>query len=97
MILSFGNRATEDLFNGIDSKAARSIPKVIWPIVVRKLDLLNAAHDLRDLRVPPGNRLEALKGRWSGTHSIRVNNQYRIVFQWADANAHHVLITDYHS
>ena len=97
MILSFGNRATEDLFNGIDSKAARSIPKAMWPIVVRKLDLLNAAHDLRDLRVPPGNRLEGLKGRWIGYYSIRVNNQYRIVFQWTDGNAHHVVITDHHS
>ena len=97
MILSFGNRATEDLFNGIDSKAARSIPKAIWPIVARKLDLLNAAHDLRDLRVPPGNRLEGLKGRWKGNHSIRVNNQYRIVFQWTDGNAHQVVMTDYHS
>ena len=97
MILSFRNRATEDLFNGIDSKAARSIPKAIWPFVVRKLDLLNAAHDLRDLRVPPGNRLEGLKGRRSGYHSIRLNDQYRIVFQWADGNAQDVLITDYHS
>jgi toxin HigB-1 len=97
MIMSFQNRATEDLFNGIDSKAARTILRAVWPVVVRKLDLLNAAHDLRDLRVPPGNRLEGLKGRWAGYHSIRVNDQYRIVFRWIDGNAQDVVITDYHS
>ena len=97
MIQSFETHSTEDLFNGVDSKAARMIPQTVWPTAVRKLDLLNAAHDLRDLRVPPGNRLEPLKGRLAGFHSIRVNDQFRIVFQWKDGNAHKVFITDYHS
>jgi len=76
---------------------ARAIPKAMWPVAVRKLDLLNAAHDLRDLRVPPGNRLEGLKGKWAGHYSMRVNDQYRLVFRWTEGNAHDVLITDYQS
>ena len=97
MIVSFRNRATEGLFNGIDSKAAQAIPKVVWPAAIRKLDLLNAAHDLRDLRVPPGNRLESLKGKLIGYHSIRINDQFRLVFQWADGNARNVFVADYHN
>jgi proteic killer suppression protein len=97
MILRFRNRSTEDIFNGVDSKAARTVAKSVWPVAVRKLDLLNAARDLRDLRVPPGNRLEALKGIWKGYYSIRINDQYRVVFRWGDGNAQDVLITDYHS
>ena len=97
MIVSFRDQATEDVFNGVDSKAARSIPKAVWHVAARKLDLLNAAHDLRDLRIPPGNRLEALKGVWKGCYSIRINDQFRVVFQWADGNAREALITDYHS
>ena len=96
MILDFGNRTTEDIYNGIDSKAARRIPQSAWKVTVRKLDMLNAATELRDLRVPPANRLETLKGNWSGYHSIRVNDQFRILFKWIDGNAKEVLITDYH-
>jgi proteic killer suppression protein len=96
MILTFRDRTTEDIYNGTDSKGARSIPRSIWKIATRKLDMLNAAHDIRDLKVPPGNRLEALKGNWNGYHSIRINDQYRIVFQWVEGNARDVLITDYH-
>lgn len=96
VILNFADKTTEDLFDGVDSKAARRIPKTVWPAAARKLDLLNAAADLRDLRIPPANRLEALRGKWSGYHSIRINDQYRIVFQWIDGNAKDVLITDYH-
>jgi toxin HigB-1 len=96
MILSFRDRTTEDIYNGADSKGARSIPRSIWKIATRKLDMLNAAHDIRDLRVPPGNRLEAQKGNWNGYHSIRVNDQYRIVFQWVEGNARDLSITDYH-
>lgn len=58
--------------------------------------MLNAAHELRDLMVPPGNRLEALKGTLAGSHSIRINDQFRIMFPWKDGNAHDVRITDYH-
>jgi len=96
MILSFRSHATEDIYNGTDSKAARSIPRAIWKIAGRRLDMLNAAHDLRDLKSPPGNRLEPLKAQWRGYHSIRINDQYRIVFIWADGNAKDVEIVDYH-
>jgi proteic killer suppression protein len=96
MILNFADKTTEDIYNGLDSKPARRIPPVVWKIAVRKLDMLNAAHDLRDLRIPPANRLEALKGDWAGCHSIRVNDQYRVVFKWTEGNAKDVQITDYH-
>ena len=96
MILDFADKTTEDIYDGLDSKAARRIPQTVWAVAVRKLDMLNAASDLRDLRVPPANRLEVLKGKWSGYHCIRINDQYRIVFKWIDANAKDVLITDYH-
>ena len=97
MITGFRDKATEDLFNGEDSPAARRIPRQLWPVAVRKLDMLEAAHDLRDLRSPPGNRLEALKGKWAGRYSIRVNDQYRVVFGFGGGNATDVWITDYHS
>jgi proteic killer suppression protein len=87
---------TEDIYDGVDSTAPRRIPQTVWAVAIRKLDMLNAASDFRDLRVPPANRLEALKGKWSGYHSIRLNDQYRIVFRWIDGNAKDVLIMDYH-
>ncbi len=96
MIIDFGDQTTEDIFNGFDTKSARRIPNVVWSVAARKLDMLNAAHELRDLRVPPANRLEALKGKWSGNHSIRINDQYRVVFIWDGGNAKDVTITDYH-
>jgi len=65
-------------------------------VATRKLDLLNAAHALLDLRSPPGNRLEALKGDWKGFHSIRINQQWRIVFRWIDSQALDVQVIDYH-
>jgi proteic killer suppression protein len=96
VILNFANKTTEDIFNGLDSKSARRVPQAIWTAAARKLDMLNAAADLRDLRMPPANRLEALKGKWSGYYSVRINEQYRIVFQWIDSNAKNVEIADYH-
>ena len=96
MIQSFADARTEDLFNGKDSKAARAIDKAIWPIVARQLDMLNAATKLDDLRVPPGNRLEALKGERKGRHSIRVNEKYGLTFRFVDGNAHDVRCEDYH-
>ena len=96
MILDFADQATEDLFHGLNSKHARRIPQEVWQVAVRKLDMLNAAIDLRDLRVPPSNRLEVLKGTLAGYQSIRINDQYRIVFRWSDGNAVDVQITDYH-
>jgi proteic killer suppression protein len=97
MILSFGDKATEDIFNGDNTRDARAIPNSLWKTAVRKLDLLNAAQDLLDLRSPPGNRLEALKGSLAGFHSIRVNDQYRIVFRWTGPGAEKVRVLDYHS
>jgi len=97
MILDFGDQSTEDIFNGEDTPAARRIPMTTWSVARRKLDMLNAAHDLRDLRVPPGNRLEKLKGQLSAFHSIRVNDQFRLVFHWIEGNAKKVRILDYHS
>jgi proteic killer suppression protein len=69
---------------------------VIIRTALRKLDMLNVADRISDLREPPGNRLEALKGDFKDYHSIRVNDQWRIIFQWKDNNAYRVLITDYH-
>jgi toxin HigB-1 len=96
MIVSFGNRATSDLFNGISSSRARRIPNQIKDLALYKLDILNAAQSLEDLKSPPGNRLEALRGDLAGFHSIRINNQWRLVFKWENASAHEVQIVDYH-
>ena len=96
MIVDFGDRTTEDVFHGENTQAARRIPSVIWKVSCRKLDMLNAAHELRDLAVPPGNRLEVLRGRLAGFHGIRINDQFRIMFKWQDGNAHEVQIVDYH-
>lgn len=97
MIQSFKNKATEDVFNGKSTKAARKIcPKSLWNIAIRKLDLLDSAVTLNELRVPPGNRLEALSGHRKGEHSIRLNDQYRICFIWSENGPIQVEIADYH-
>lgn len=96
MIVSFANKATEALFHGESGKMTRPIPPDVRSTAERKLDLVNAAHTLDDLRVPPGNRLEALKGELKGKHSIRINDQWRIVFRWESGDAHDVEIDDYH-
>lgn len=96
MIVSFGDKATSDLFNGIDSRKSRRLPSQIHQPALYKLDIINAAKTLDDLRCPPGNRLEPLKGDLNGYYSIRVNNQWRIVFRWEFSSAHDVQIMDYH-
>ena len=96
MIRGFADKVTEDLYHGKNSKDARRIPKSIWKIAQRKLDLLNRAIALGDLRVPPSNRLEKLRGDLEGFHSIRVNDQYRIVFAFRNGDAHDVRVLDYH-
>jgi toxin HigB-1 len=97
MILSFANQATEDIYDGKNSSEARLIlPRNLWNIVVRKLDQIDASVSLDDLRVPPGNRLEALKAERIGQYSIRINNQYRICFVWNETDASQVEIVDYH-
>lgn len=84
------------MFHGRTGALVRRIPADIRTAAVRKLDMINAAAELRDLRAPPGNRLEALKGNRQGMHSIRVNDQWRIVFRWKDGDAHSVSIVNYH-
>lgn len=96
MIASFGDEATEALFHGDSGKEVRKIPRDIHRVALRKLDQLNAATGLRDLRSPPGNRLEALKGDREGFHSVRINDQWRVTFKWEAGDAHHVKIEDYH-
>ncbi|WP_204103885.1 MULTISPECIES: type II toxin-antitoxin system RelE/ParE family toxin [Spirulina sp. CCY15215] len=96
MIISFGSQATEDLFNGINSKKASKIPSEIVKTALRKLDMLNAAQKLDDLRVPPGNRLEALQGDLEDWYNIRINEQWRIIFQWQAGAITGVEIVDYH-
>jgi proteic killer suppression protein len=97
VIQSFGDPATEHIFYDEDTKRARTIPKALWPIVRRKLSYVHAAATLADLRVPPGNRLEALKGSLAGRHSIRVNDQYRITFRFDAGHTWEVCCEDYHS
>ena len=97
MILSFSNKATEDIYNGQNSgDARRLLPRDLWNVAVRKLDQIDASVSLDDLRVPPGNRLEALKADRIGQYSIRINNQYRICFAWNETDASLVEIVDYH-
>ncbi|MGD0036236.1 MAG: type II toxin-antitoxin system RelE/ParE family toxin [Bacteroidota bacterium] len=96
MIINFADQSTEDIFSGLDTKQARRIPSSVWKIAIRKLDMSNAAHELKDLRIPPANHLETLKGKWTGSHSIRIDDQFRIVFKWTDRNARDVQIIDYH-
>ena len=96
MIASFGDQATSDLYHGISSARTRRLPSQIRASTLYKLDILNAAQSLDDLRSPPGNRLEALRGDFRGFYSIRINTQWRIVFRWQAANAHDVSIVDYH-
>ena len=96
VIASFADKATRDIFDGTDSKEARTIPKQLWNVAVRKLDMLNAASDLGDLRSPPADHLEKLKGDLAGFWSIRVNGQYRVIFRFTGGNAEDVRIADYH-
>ena len=96
MIQTFTNATAADLFHGANTKAARVIDKALWPIVRRKLDMVNAAAAVPDLRVPPGNQLEALRGNQEGRFSIRVNLQYRITFRFENGHAFDVRCEDYH-
>ena len=96
MIESFGDRLAEDLFYDRLSKDVRRFPPELRRAARRKLLYLHDAGEIGDLRVPPGNRLETLKGRLAGYHSIRINDQWRIVFRWEGGNAHDVQVLDYH-
>ena len=93
MIRSFTNATTQDVFDGLNTKAARRLPKPLWPVMARRLDAVNLATRLEQLQV---YRLEALKGDQRGRYSIRVNRQYRITFRFEDGHAHEVCCEDYH-
>ena len=97
MIGPFRNRGTEAVFDGADTPAARRVcPRHLWPLARRKLDQINRVRDASELAVPPGNRLERLRGERRGQYSIRINDQYRICFKWEGEHATEVEITDYH-
>ncbi len=93
MIESFADKTTEAIYHG---KTVKGFPSDFLPVARRKLDMLRRASTLQDVRMPPRNRLEALKGDLAGFHSIRINDQWRIVFQWRQGSAHQVRIVDYH-
>jgi len=97
MIRSFADAATEDVFNGKSTAAARRrLPRNLVRGALRKLEQLDSVERLTDLSIPPGNRLEALKGDRKGQHSVRINDQYRICFVWTDSGPVDVQIVDYH-
>jgi proteic killer suppression protein len=97
MIVSFKDTATQDIFNGENTKAARkTCPETLWKVAQRKLDQLDSVTTLEELRIPPGNRLEALVGSRNGQYSIRINDQYRICFVWYEQGPEEVEIVDYH-
>lgn len=97
VIAGFGNQGTRDIYDAVNSKEARKVlPVNLWPVARRKLDMIAAAQEKRDLLAPPGNKLEELRGDLAGKLSIRINDQYRIVFRFEGGNAAEVAITDYH-
>ena len=96
MIISFSDPATADLYHSRSTNRVRRFPSDVTKRALLKLDILNAAHRIIDLRSPPSNRLEALKGDLEGFYSIRVNQQWRVVFKWNDGHAREVSVVDYH-
>jgi proteic killer suppression protein len=96
MITDIQNQATDDIFAGVNSKAARTIPRELHRKAKLLLDLLDAAADIQDMASPPGNRLHKLSGDLEDFWSVSINAQYRIIFQFSDSMATQVLITDYH-
>ena len=96
MIQSFSDAATEDLYHGESTARSRKFGSDVLAAAVRKLDMLDAATAIQDLRTPPGNRLEKLAGNMKGLHSIRINDQWRIVFRWTTDGPADVAIVDYH-
>ena len=97
MVDSFGDKGTEDIFEVRKNKATRKIlPVALHKLAKRKLNFIAVAVELHDLKVPPGNMLEALKGNLRRFHSIRINEQWRVIFRWSRGNASEVKIVDYH-
>ena len=93
MIASFGNKETEKIWEG---ERIKSLPLNIQEIARRKLRMLHNSQDLFDIRIPPSNKLEKLQGKWHPYYSIRINDQWRIVFKWKSNHAYDVAIIDYH-
>ena len=93
MIISFGSRETENIWNG---ERIKNLPFKVQTIGRRKLRMLNNSQNITDLKIPPSNRLEKLSGKMKDFYSIRINDQWRIVFKWDDGNANEVTIIDYH-
>ena len=93
MIRSFRDEETKKVFN---LEVSRKLPRAIQQVALRKLRMLDNARSLQDLRIPPANRLEKLHGDWTGQYSIRINDQWRICFEWREKDVHEVGITDYH-
>ena len=93
MLKSFASREAERVWRGLRTRA---LPVEIQRVARRKLRMINNAHDINDLRAPPGNRLEALKGDRAGQHSIRINRQWRVCFRWDDGDVYDAEIVDYH-
>ena len=96
MIGALADDTTRDIWNSVWTKAARRIPRDLWPIVRRKLDRIERVMNSKALKVPPGNRLHALTGDRADWHAVRVNDQYRIVFRFDGSDAFDVRCTDYH-
>ncbi|MBI3211074.1 MAG: type II toxin-antitoxin system RelE/ParE family toxin [Simkania negevensis] len=99
MIISFADRETSDIYHGVKSpKARKTLDPILWKVAHRKLDMLNRAKKIEDLRIPPSNKLEKLTGDLVGKYSIRINDQWRIIFRWEpdSAGASEVKIVDYH-
>ena len=96
MIRSFADKLTAEVFYGVTSARTRRVPPELIKALARKFSQLDAAGRLRDLRAPPGNRLEALSGKLAGRYSIRINDQWRVVFRWEADGPHNVALTDYH-
>jgi proteic killer suppression protein len=96
VIQSLADETTADLFRERNTRSARVVPRGLWPAVRRKLKMLDVAARLDDLAVPPGNRLEPLKGSQSGRHGIRVNDQDRVTFRWEQGHVYEVRVEDYH-
>jgi len=97
MIKTFKSAGTEDIFDGVASQAARRCcSQSTWSVARRKLDQINRVRAVNELKVPPGNRLERLKGDRQNQYNIRINQQYRICFTWEGGHAYEIEITDYH-
>ena len=96
MIIGFGDEATKDIYDGNSTKAARKFPKSIWAVTKRKLDMLDAARDVKDMAAPPNNKLEKLLGDLAGFYSIRANDQFRVIFRFDQGQASDVRLIDCH-